>query len=418
MKSDIENYTLDGYDLDEYGVKDPFRKLIIAMVRKVLSEGKWFAFCKKVNDDQVDIMSIENDKGVKLGTMIGSKFYSESVYRTAVYKYFLREYLCLFEVPAVKKSYNSEAFQNSYNKALVTCNVAVIAEWLGIPMEEAAAKYAPYLDDAYLDLEDNEVPYVKLYQKKTGEHAISKPRTRLDVSTIGTRIMPMFAIKEGLDFLYEKSLNSVVRVRFLKDGGQIRDIDITSSTSIIREIYGDGVYMVKAFEGCYNGDFLNTDTVSRGYIRGIEVGGSRYDNPLRSINIGRIIGFESNVEPDLTFVDIDIDTAVEGFKSSINLSTCNIKRVVKGLEEVGLITESEATNLKSFIELESWVESKSMVLGTVFLRSLALFMLANPQDFPDYTGVPLESSKASFDFEGDVGLDDGVSVEGGNFTFG
>lgn len=58
MKSDIENYTLDGYDLDEYGVKDPFRKLIIAMIRKVLSEGKWFAFCKKVDDSQVDIMSL------------------------------------------------------------------------------------------------------------------------------------------------------------------------------------------------------------------------------------------------------------------------------------------------------------------------------------------------------------------------
>lgn len=47
MRSDIENYTLDGYDLDEYGTKDPFRKLIIAMVRKVLSKGKWFAFVRE-----------------------------------------------------------------------------------------------------------------------------------------------------------------------------------------------------------------------------------------------------------------------------------------------------------------------------------------------------------------------------------
>lgn len=413
-KSDISNYTLDDCELDEYGVQDPFRRLITGMVKKVVTENKWFTFCKKVDDRQVDIMSIENNKGIKLGRLIGSKYYSESSYRTGIYKHFLRDYLCLYEVPAVKKSFDTDSFKNGFDKSLVTSNIAVIAAWLGIPMEEAAEKYASYLDDAYLDLEDDEVPYVKLYQKKSGEKAITKPRTRLDLSKIGTRVMPLFALKEGIDYLYEQSKDKVLRVSFLKDGGQVRDIDVTSSTSIIREIYGDGTYLFRAFDGCYDGDFLNTDTVYRGYIRAIEVGGSKYDNPLRSINIGRIVAVEYDVEPDLTFVEIDLDTVVEGFKESINSGMCNVSRVVRGLKEVDLISEDEALKMKSFIELESWVESKSVVLGTVFLRALALYMLANPQDFPDYTGVPLESSETSFDLGAGVGLDDdGIGFDDG-----
>jgi hypothetical protein len=102
----------------------------------------------------------------------------------------------------------------------------------------------------------------------------------------------MFALKEGMDILYNESLNKVNRVTFLKDGGQLRDIDITFSSSVIREIYGNGTYLARAFDGCYNNDFLSVDTVYRGYIRAIEVGGSRYDNPLRSISIARIVKIE------------------------------------------------------------------------------------------------------------------------------
>jgi hypothetical protein len=102
-----------------------------------------------------------------------------------------------------------------------------------------------------------------------------------------------------------------------------------------------------------------------------------------------------------------LDTVVEGFKRGINPDGFNTNRVARGLKDVGLITEDEASKMKTLIELESWVESKSVVLGTVFLRALALFMLANPQDFPDYTGVPLESSEDSFDIGSGIGLDDG-----------
>ena len=75
------------------------------------------------------------------------------------------------------------------------------------------------------------------------------------------------------------------------------------------------------------------------------------------------------------------------------------------------------------MELESWVESKNMVLGTVFLRALALFMLSDPQDFPDYTGSPVESSADSFELEkeddavvDDIGFDFDLSGDA-NFSF-
>lgn len=424
MRSDIAEYTIDDCNLDEYGVLDPFRKLITKAVKSTIKTGKWFAFCKKVDDSQVDLMAIENDKGQSMGSLIGSKYYSESQYRVGVYKHFMRSYLCFYEIPATKKVYDSNAFKSTYEKELITSNVAVIAEWLGISMADAVERYAAYMDDAYINMEDSEIPYVKLYVKKDGNRAITKPRTRLDLSKVGTRVIPAFAVKEGLDFIYENAKEKILRVSFMKDNSTIRDLDITFSPDIIRDIYGDGTYLTRGFTECYDGDFLGTNTVMRGYIRAIEVGGSKYDNPLRSVNICRITKVEFDVEPDLTFINIDMDAIVDNFEKSIDLGKADVKRVISGMKDMELITESDASKITTSMELESWVESKNMILGTVFLRGLALFMLSDPQDFPDYTGSPVESSADSFEYkkeeESAVGVDDGFDFDlsgDANFSF-
>lgn len=423
MRSDIAEYTIDDCNLDEYGVLDPFRKLITRAVKSVIKTGKWFAFCKKIDDCQVDLMSIENDKGQSMGSLIANKYYSESQYRVGVYKHFMRSYMCFYEIPATKKVYDSNAYKSTYEKEIITSNVAVIAEWLGTSMADAVDKYAAYLDDAYINIEDSEIPYVRLYVKKDGTRAITKPRTRLDISKVGTRVMPAFAIKEGLDFIYENAQDKILRVSFMKDNSTIRDLDITFSPDIIRNIYGDGTYLTRGFTECYDGSFLQAETVVRGYIRAIEVGGSRYDNPLRSINICRVTKVEFDVEPDLTFIDIDMDAVVDNFEKSVDLGNVNINRILMGMKDMDLISETDASKITSAMELESWVESKNMVLGTVFLRALALFMLSDPQDFPDYTGSPVESSADSFELKkeedsvaDDIGFDFDLSGDA-NFSF-
>lgn len=43
------------------------------------------------------------------------------------------------------------------------------------------------------------------------------------------------------------------------------------------------------------------------------------------------------------------------------------------------------------IGIGTWEENQKMLLGTDFERQLAIFMLGNPQWFPNYTGSPEET---------------------------
>lgn len=400
MACDIDKYTLDDCPLDEYGIVDPFRKLIVKAVKSTLKEGKWFTFCKKASPEQVDLMSIENKAGVKMGKIIGEKFYPDTEYRTAIYKHFLRSYMCYYEVPAVKKGYgsNSNVYQSSFEKDIITSNMAVIAAWLDMTVEEVAERYMVYLDNAYLDDGENDFPYVKLVLSKDGKRSIRKPRSSLDLSKQGTRVVPMFALKEGIDYLYNKSLDSVVRVSFVKDGGEKRDIDFSFNRNIVRDIYGESNYFFRGFDACYEGDLLEDKDILRGYLKVIEIGGSKYDTPTRSVNFSRVCSFEVGVTPDLTFINIDMDSILDSFKNDLGVSFKKSQRIAKTLVEFDLMSTAELEHINSSIELESWVERKKSLFGTVFLRSLALFMLGNPMDFPNYTGSPVEYSHVSDSF--------------------
>lgn len=413
MRSNIELYELDGYNVDGYGLLDPFRKIINGFVEKIVESGKWFSFCTKASDAQVDIMSIQNNKGVKMGRMVSEKNYSESVYRVGVYKQFMRSYMCFCEYPTVKKSYSSGGYSKSYEKCIVTSNVCVIADWLGIPLFDSMERYAGHMDASYDNTDGSEFPYVKLYTKKSGERAVTKPRTCLDLSMEGLRIVPMFAINTGISRLYGKCRDMVCRVRFIKDGGVERVLDVSSSSEILESIYGRGDYFYKGFEESYDGsDIRDVETVCRGYLRFIEVGGSRYDNPSRSVNFCRIIGIEYGVDPDLTFVNIDIDSVLDSFKDSIENKISSIENIKLRLVDDGIMTLEDSKSITGFVELQSWVDLKSVILGSTFVRSIALFMLMNPVYFPDYTGEPkIISSSSEGTSSGDsVSVDDGIGV--------
>lgn len=373
------------YDL--FGENTYFRNICKAFVEKTVNNGSWFSFCTKADEEQVDIMSIVNDKGDKLGSLVSS-VYEFCSYRTAVYKYLLRDFMCYYECPIVKRDDNITGVKNSFNKYLITSNINVVAMWLGISVEDAEAQYGARLYGVDEDNECDLFPYLKLYETKDHVRKVTRPRKDIDLGESGTRIVPIFALKAGVNVLYNLLKEDTYNVNFCKDSGQVRTINTTFNVDKIKEVYKDDFVSIY-LKDLYNGDFINNPALERGYIRVFEMGSSIYDSPLRAINYARIISFEQ-AEPDLAYIYTDIDSVADTFKDYINSVNIDIKELVDMLDafEVGTTRSINNLRLMSIEDVETWVETQQVLLSTVFLRQLSLFMLGNPQWFKGYTGAP------------------------------
>lgn len=373
----------DDYDL--FGAKTVFRALTSSFVEKIVSQGKWFSFCKRISEKQVDIMSQKNKDGIKMGSFV-SEFYPETLYRSAIYKYLLRDYMCYYEAPMVMKDYES-GYKHSYNKFLATSNLEVIARWLDISLDEADMLYGSRIEESCEDNGCDMFPYVKLYETKEGVRKVSRPRKDLDLGIVGTRVIPVYALKVGVDILYRACSKDFYNVEFVKDGGQERTVNITFDIGKLRNIYGDSDFLRSNIEMVYDGYFDKNPYLERGYIRVFEAGSSKYDSPLRAINYARILGFKK-AEPDLTYINIDINNAMTVFLSCINDARLNVQDVVEMLDIFNVGTERSISGrpLLTPQDLESWANAQLILLSTVFLRQLSLFMIGNSQWFNGYTG--------------------------------
>ena len=395
---------VESYDL--FGEKTNFRAITTKLVEDLVKQGKWFGFCTRVDDSQVDIFSLENKSGIKMGRMVHDLLCSECGYRTTLYRYLLHDFLCYCEVPTVRKSDGYSGFKDSYNKSLVTCNLNVIAEWLGISYEEARLQYGARLSENDFDIDDELYPYVKLSVDK-GVRKVSRPRKDLDLSVKGTRIIPLYAIEKGIEVLYDMCSKDFYNITFVKDSGQERTINICFDYDKLCSVYKDKGLLVEAFEEQFKGDFLNSNTLSRGYIRVIEVGTNLANHASRSINLARILKVEK-AEPDLTFVDIDLDSVKSTFLAKLDKKGINYKELVDTLElfQVGSTREYNNSPISSYSELENWVEMQEVLLSTPFTKQLALFMLGNPQWFDGYTGARDIPELREYDFGDDSSDDD------------
>ena len=378
----------DEYDL--LGAKTLFRVVTSKMVENVVKEGKWFSFCTRISKEQVDIMSEKNKNGEKIG-LFASDIYPETVYRSAIYKYLWRDYLCYYECPTITRDTALDyGYKSAYNKYLVTSNVEVVARWLGIDAEEATMLYGSRLEEACEDNECDMFPYLKLYETREGVRKVTKPRKDLDLGLAGTRVVPVYALEKGIEILYNTACSDYYNIDFVKDGGQERTINTTFSTSKLRDVYGDTDFFRRGVEGMYNGNFLDNPAFERGYIRVFEVGSSKYDEPLRAVNYARIIKFYKS-EPDLAYINVDICSAMEVFKECIKDVRIPVDEVVEMLNIFSVGTERKVNDkdIKTTQDLENWVDAQEILLSTVFLRQLAMFMIGNPQWFRGYTGTPI-----------------------------
>jgi len=399
-RTGIHNYTVDTNEFpgcDLFGEQTNFRFICSGMIKNLVEKGKWFAFCTRISEEQVNIMGVKNQDGVSVGSYI-KDVYELSGYRTGIYKYLLKEFLCYYEVPSVIKNTDTGyGFKSSYNKYLVTSNIRVVAEWLGVTVEEADALYGSRLSEVDLDNEDETFQYVKLYETKDRIRKVTKPRKDLDLSSQGTRVTPLFALKAGVDTLYEKLKEDTYDIKFFKDGGQERVINTTFNLNILRKIYTDAGFLTNGIQGWYDGEFITNSALERGYIRIFEVGSSIYDSPLRSINYARIISLEK-AEPDLAYLNVDLDSVVQTFTDTLyEISNIDVAEVVDMLDLFNVGTSRKLNNLDmtSVSDLETWSEGQVTLLSTVFKRQLALFMIGCPQWFKDYTGAPKRSSHSA-----------------------
>lgn len=406
----ISAYCKSDVTTDLFGELTQFRAISSKMVEQVVEQNKWFAFCTKIDDSQINVLTVKNNSGKDLGSFI-KDVYEYSGYRTGIYKYLLKEFLCYYEAPTVIKDANAYGYKSSYNKYLITSNIKVVAKWLNITEDEAIAQYGSRLGEVDIDNESDLFQYVKLYETKDHIRKVTRPRKDLDLGISGTRVIPLYALQAGVDLLYKKLEKTTYDVTFRKDSGQERVINTTFNVNKLKEVYADEGFVSDGVQRWYDGDFINNPTLERGYIRVFEVGASIYDNPLRSINYARILYFEE-AEPDLSYINVDLDSVISTFTDSLyELNDVKIKDVVEALDLFDVGTTRKINNLEmtSLSDLDTWSEGQLTLLSTVFLRQLALFMIGNPQWFKNYTGEPrvsrgiTEPEGQSFEGELDFG---------------
>lgn len=388
-----------------------FRSIISKMVENLVSKGKWFSFCTKINDEQEDIMSILNSNGVKMGRMVLDAIGECEQYRTDLFKYFIHDYACYCEIPTVIRQRDATGFKDSYNKTLVTANLNVIANWLDISYEEARMKFGARVEENEIIGDDSTYPYVKLCVAKDGTRKVSKPRKDLDLGQKGIRIIPLFALKVGIDTLVNMTEKGFYDVTFIKDSGQERVINICSNYNMLCEVYKNKGLLTDAFEEQYKGDYLDSPTMPRGYVRFIEVGTNLESHAVRSINLARIVSIKK-AEPDLTFVDVNLDNVVSTFLNKVSVQNIDYKEFVDALDmfNVGTTRKYNEREINSYSDLENWVNMQEMLLSTPFIKQLALFMMGNPQWFGVYTGkeetvIAEDISSIDEDFDMDLDFD-------------
>ena len=393
---------------DDLGVLNGFRSLCEKYIPMVVEEGRWFTCCHKISDKQVDIMQIKNEEtGDTLGRFISNVF-ENGGYRSSVYKYLLMNFLCYVEVPTMSYRTDVGKMLSTFDKMLVTANTRVISDWLGLDEVDLPSKYKSRLYSLEFDDGDDNVPYVKLSSSKEGVKKASCPKKDIDLSIKGTRVIPLFMLKVGVDTLYSKLMNDVVGVTFLKDNSQERLMCTTLNESKVEEIYGDCEFTNSCLGRMYDGNFLGNSSLARGYIRVPEIGGSKYESSLRSINYARIIEINYEEKPDLSFINIDMSTVIPAFEEDVQKHPTQAKNIIDMLEAFDIdygswkdTPEKKAKyGSKDMFSLLDWAEEKNMLFSTVFQRQICLFMLSNPEWFGDFTGEPTETGFGS----GNVGF--------------
>lgn len=318
---------------------------------------------------------------------------TSEVDRTLFIDYLLTISICYVEVP---RQTNKNGFtQKTFDKFLATKNPAIMGAWMGMRPEEMQAKYSARIANSQMCLANGTLKMVKLLNSSKG-NSISVPR--LEFNTEEMNCVPLFmlyAFQKGL----EASLNSdILKFTFLKDNDEVRELNTTLNQGILMQYYSDNAFVGKMLantdiESQKQGGMYLSSKISRGYIRLPEVGSSIYDQTgVRAVNIARLLKVEKVDKVDTTFIHVDLNSCIDTFKES---TAQLLSRGVGLISEVYTALTGEDCGNDQFTavlnNIFKFVDTRSVLLGTGFLRDLHMFMVMNPQWYPNYTGVPMRS---------------------------
>lgn len=320
--------------------------------------------------------------------------------KTLFYDYLMSISICYIEIP--KYTTRDGLAQRTFDKFLVTKNPSIMAVWMGCQSAEMQAKYSPRIASNQVDLGDNSVRAVKLVSSAKG-NSISCPRGAF--STKDMTCIPLFmlyAFQKG----FEESLKTkILKFTFLKDNGTIRELCSTLNQDILMSYYNNTSFVgsmltASDIDSQKQGGMQMSSKMNRGYIRIPEIGSSIYDGSgVRALNLARVLKVEEVTEVDTTFINVDLNSVVQNFYDCMDYA---VKKFPDQIQSIYSAVTGETINsdqpLVLVSGLNSFVQSRSVILSTTFHRELHKFMVSNPQWFPLYTGKPNNTVVSSKSF--------------------
>lgn len=322
------------------------------------------------------------------------------------YDYLLSISVCYIEIP--KTITKKGVVSNTYDKFLVTKNVALISEWTGLPLNDVIRKYGERLTTRLADLFDSNLRVAKLQFTK-GNRKVSIPRGATNIE--GMTCMPLFVINNFTRGLKPYLEQGMLQFTFSRDNGVERTVVGTLNPEVLMYYYKDSGYVQKclhntSFFDMSIGEMESTSTMLRGYIKIPEVGCSRYDDSgTRAVNMLRLTKVEAVAEADPTFIDVDLDSIQENFRTcledfirdnEVGFALEQIRQMCMDLF-VEQLPDDITTPIRGMTYLLRRAQDMSLVFSTVFKRELHIFLLDRPHLFPLYTGAPAKYSSTSPD---------------------
>lgn len=316
------------------------------------------------------------------------------------FDYLMSISICYVEVP--RYTTRDGMSMQSYDKFFCTKNPSIMATWMGDTPNVMQAKYSPRIQARQVEFNANELRFVKLNHSSKG-NSITVPRNATNVSKI--KCIPLFMLYAFTEGAKTVMSNNIVEFTFLKDNGTIREIATTLNQDILMDYYHDTAFVNTMLQGVdinsvEQGGMRLSSHASRGYIKVPELGSSIYDDTgVRSLNIARLLSAKVVSEVDRTFINVDLNSAVQNFKNSIDyVLKNNPDQLINVYREV---TGEEPTTTQPPIllrEMYEFVDGRSVLLSTTFHRSLHLFLVSHPEWFPLYTGKPAQKVTSSANF--------------------
>lgn len=351
------------------------------------------------------------------------------VVNSIVTDYFLRAGICYIEVKNTKTvkysiQQQEEKFSAVSAKYLSCKNPLIVGPLEGLPVSVSDGKYSANFDISVDDINECNIPYIKIIDFTESGAKVVKCNKRLDITKIRLSFLPF--ISSWLQGLYEVLENNLVELKYIKDDNEERTLVTTLNRDILEKVYSGEHVDSMLGSSVLSKEFTNDPVflpfygnVIRGWVKLPEVGSSIIeDSGVRAVNYARIVSATIvNLEDvDLTYVRASLNKVIAVFLR--RLDECMVKSLVSEVKSiyVGLQNYGFREDLKYQVNAYEGADSivnalrafiyKKQYAGTTFKKILHKFMIMNPELFPEYIGIesdkPVSSIKgygvASMDF--------------------